>query len=39
MNWIWSRRINSKDRLIYEIKENEIIIISCLDIIYNKFFF
>jgi len=25
----WSRRINSKDRLIYEIKENEIIIISC----------
>ncbi len=25
----WSRRINKKDRLIYEIKENEIVIISC----------
>lgn len=26
---IWSRRINDKDRLVYEVRENEIIIIQC----------
>ena len=25
----WSRRINDKDRLIYKIRDNEIIILSC----------
>lgn len=28
-NGYWSRRINEKDRLVYKIKDNQIIVVAC----------